>query len=396
MAQEGERSPENLLDELDKHAHAGALASLVHTLAFSAFDEQRTSIDEGVADAAQRLGVDEVSAETSYGNVLRALKKGNQAAGPERTLLGTLLARGVGASLPQGVEAEERVAEALLYVASVTVADALTPLEAALGDRAAGLLTAIGRLVERHDAGTGSTVSRASAVVGAATLGRSRTPAGIEERKRLTTVLRDELLKGLLAPRGEATATLPVVLAGEMVAPPRSPWAVAALTLTLLLPLVATARLVARYALGLRRPAEVRVTDAGLTVTTRTELLGKTLRARELVIPRASLSRAAREVRYPRLATYVGVAALLVGSYVGLRLVLDGFKAASPELLGLGLGVLVVSLAVDYLLSRWPSRARSRCELVFEPRRGRVVALAEVDPAQADAALLRLRAATAK
>jgi len=50
-------------------------------------------------------------------------------------------------------------------------------------------------------------------------------------------------------------------------------------------------------------------------VQTRFELLGKTLRESELHIPRAALARAAREVRYPRLATYVGIATLLLGSY---------------------------------------------------------------------------------
>ncbi len=395
MAQEGERSPENLLDELTRHPHADALARLVHTLAFSAFDEQRSALDEGVADAAQRLAVDEVSAETSHGNVLRALKKGAQASGPERILLGTLLARGVGLALPEGPEAEEKVAEALLFSAATTVADGLTPLEATLGDRSSGLLRAMGRLLEKHDGGSGSTLSRASAIVGAAALGLGRSATAVEERARLAPILRDVLLKALLSPRGEPIATLPVVLSGEVVAPPRSPVSLALLTVTFVLPVVAVARLVGRYALQLRRPAEVRVTDGGVTVTSRTELLGRTMRQRELHIPSAALSRAAREVRYPRLATYAGVVALLAGSYVGLRLVLDGFKAASPEFLGLGVGILVGSLVVDYLLSRLPSRARSRCELVFEPRRGRAVALAEVDPSLADAALGRLRAAPA-
>ncbi len=391
MAQEGDRSPENLLDELGRHAHADALARLVHALAFSAFDEQRTSLDEGVSDAASRLGVDEVASETSYGNALRAIKKGGQASGPERVLLGTLLARGVVLALPDGPQAEEKVAEGLLFCASVTVVDALTPLDAALGEKAAGLWRAIARLVAKHDEGTGSTISRAAAIVGASALAQSSSTAASDERARLSPTLRDGLLKTLLAPRSEPTAFLPVVLSGEVVSPPRSPFVVAALTFTLVLPIVAFANLIGRYALKLRRPAEVRIFEGGVSVTSRTQLLGKTLREHEMHIPRGALSRAAREIRYPRLASYVGIAALLVGSYIGLRLVLDGFKSASPEFLGIGVAILVLSLAVDYVLARLPTRLQNRCELVFEPRRGRIVALGEVDPALADAALLRLR-----
>src|SRR5690348_10458100 len=121
MALETDRSPRAILEELASHPHGDDLARLVHTLAVSAFDERRSTLAEGVDDAASRLGVDEVGAETSFGNVLRALGKGPRATGPERVLLGALVARGVALSPPVAPEAELRVAETLAWSSAHTV-----------------------------------------------------------------------------------------------------------------------------------------------------------------------------------------------------------------------------------------------------------------------------------
>ncbi|MBL8742973.1 MAG: hypothetical protein JNK04_17815, partial [Myxococcales bacterium] len=162
MALETDRSPRAILDELGSHPHGDDLARLVHTLAVSAFDERRSTLGEGVEDAASRLGVDEVGAETSFGNVLRALAKGPRASGPERILLGALVARGVALSPPVTPEAELRVAETLAWSSAHTIADPLGALEAALGAKSApasaaaalpGLSSALAEIVKKHDAG---------------------------------------------------------------------------------------------------------------------------------------------------------------------------------------------------------------------------------------------------
>jgi hypothetical protein len=388
MTEGTDRSPRAILNELAKSPDGDDLARLVHTLAWTAYDERRPSLEHGLDDAASRLGVDEAKAETSFGNVLRAVRKGKAASGPERTLLGALVARGVALAPPASREAEVRVAEALLWIASQTVVDPLAALEPALGQGTEPLFSAIAGLLRKYDDGAGDAPTRAAAVLGAVLLRESDSKVARAERDALRVALRDPTLVALLG-AGSAAATPQGDLAfeGERTSPARGPVATLLLTLTLVLPALAAGRLFARYALRLRRPATVIVTSDGVRVRSRTELLGRILKEEDVFIARAGLSRASREVRFPRLGAYVGVGALLVGSYLGVRFLVDGARSGSPELLGLGLVVLVGALGVDYLMTLLPGRAPTRCRVVFVPRKGRTVALAGVERRTADAAL---------
>ncbi|HTJ85348.1 MAG TPA: hypothetical protein VL400_26705, partial [Polyangiaceae bacterium] len=179
------RSPADIARELGAHAHGDDLARLVHSLAWSSYDERRTSLDEGLDEAATRLGIDEPKAETSFGNVLRALKKGGAATGPERTLLGALVAKGVALAPPAGKEAELRVAEALLWIASHTVADALPALDLAMGEGAGPIWSAVAALVLKHDEGVAGSIDRPSALVAVVALRGAGAAAASEERAAL-------------------------------------------------------------------------------------------------------------------------------------------------------------------------------------------------------------------
>jgi hypothetical protein len=284
-----------------------------------------------------------------------------------------------------------RVADALLWIAASTPIDAWPAIDEALGDRAARLWSAAAEALERSDAGS-ARLSRPQQILAAHGLAQSTSPRAATLRASLSASLRDPTLRAILSvrpsaarPRGAAVA------AGEIVAPPRSAPALFLLVVTGILPIVALARLVGRFALRIRRPAELVVDHAGVTVKSRTEVLGRTLRQRELHIPTPALARAAREVRFPRAALYAGVASLVVGSYLGLRLFIDGFRAGSLELLGIGAGMVLLGLVVDYALSHVGVAAKGRCRVLFEPRRGDGIAVADVDPDLADAALLRLQ-----
>ena len=131
--------------------------------------------------------------------------------------------------------------------------------------------------------------------------------------------------------RTQARAPGGSVVTGELVAPPRGPVALVLLGVTGLLAAAHLVRLLGRVALRYRRPAELTATAKGVTVKSRTELLGRTLRQREVVIPVERLLRATREVRYPRLGLYAGLFALAVGSYFGVSLLIDGVRTARPS-----------------------------------------------------------------
>jgi hypothetical protein len=150
------------------------------------------------------------------------------------------------------------------------------------------------------------------------------------------------------------------------------------------------ARLVARLALAYKRPAEVVLSSGSVRIRSRTEMLGRTLRDREIVIARAQLARATREVRYPRLAFYAGLLALAVGSWLGVSTFVDGVRSASPSLLATGLVIVAVGIALDFALSSIAPSATGKCRLLLIPREGPKVCIGGIETKRADAALALL------
>ncbi|WP_438030251.1 hypothetical protein [Sorangium sp. So ce233] len=388
----------------------------MHTAAFAAADERRTTLEGGLAELVDRAGLSAADAETRFGNVIRALERGTSegAGSATRVLLATLLARGVALSPPEGPEAEGRVAEALVWLATYTSVDALTALDAALGERAAGLWRAVAALVRRADQGALPQLGRAGAIIAAAALRVSASPAARAEAAALVDEVRDPIVRSLLrdalspgrrpsrAPgvdgADEAWATgapeleggVPARLAGELSPPPRGPVALVLLAATGILLVMHAGRLAGRFLLRYRRPAAIEVGPRGVTVRSRTELLGRALREQETYIPVEALLRATREVRYPRLGLYAGLVALGLGTYLGMSLLVDGARAGSPELLGMGALVFAFGAALDFGLSHLETATRGRCRVVLVPRKGPAVALAGVERAAADLALSRL------
>ncbi len=179
-------------------------------------------------------------------------------------------------------------------------------------------------------------------------------------------------------------------LHGERAALPRGPLLTVLLAISGLLLVIELWRLIGRYVLSLRRTVEVRVTSAGLEVRTRTAMLGKTLLEGATVIPRDGLVRVTREIRYPGLPMYAGLGALAIGSYVGVGLFVDGARAGSPSMLGMGLLIALVGLAIDFAFSSLIPGARGRSRLLIVPRRGPVLCLGGIDVATADRILGRL------
>jgi len=390
-------SPHAVLDELAGHPRGDDLARLVHTAAFAAADERRPSLSDGLSELAERASLKPEDAETSFGNALRALERGTSegAGSAARVLLATLLARGVALSPPTGPEAEARVAEALVWLATFTSVDALMALDAALGERADGLWRAVADLVRRADTGALPELGRAGAIIAASALRASASPAARAEAATLAEDARDPIVRALLrdAPAGAGRAldsAESARFAGELVPAPRGVVPLLLMAVTGILLVLRLGRLLGRLLLRYRRPAELQVTARGLTIRSRTEMFGRTLKERETHIPIEALLRASREVRYPRLGLYAGLVSLGIGTYIGVSLFVDGARAGSPELLGLGALVLAIGAALDFAFSHLGASGRGRCRVVIVPRKGPAVAVGNADAAVADAALGRL------
>jgi hypothetical protein len=339
-------------DALSKHPRIADLAAIGHALLTSAAEARRY---DGAGDSRARnellrltaeRGLSREDAATPLGNAFDVLDRG-PSTDEERTLARALAAHALAANAPPDAASERRAAETWLWLAVHTPFDALTSLDAALGSRAPGMVTALSDVVRG---------GLAKAV------GASPAPA----------------------PRRARSPSDP--LRGQMASPPRGPVVTALLGLTGLLFLSQAARLFGRWALAYKTPAEIAVSeDGGVRLRWRIELLGRTLRDREVFVPREGLARASREVRFSGAALYAALLSLAIGSYAGVSAFVDGARAASPSLLASGLVIVAIGLGLDFVFSCVLPGARGHCRMVVVPRRGPELCIGEIDKARADA-----------
>lgn len=339
-------------DALSQHPRIADLGSLAHALMTSAAEGRRSGRpSKRVVDLAAERTLTRDDAVTPFGNALEVLDRGPTSA-DERALARALAAHALAGHRPKDRDEEILAAHDLLWLAVHTAFDALGLIDRALGPDAPRLWTAI------LDALRGG----------------------------LTGVL------GPPAPGAGAGPDAPSrPLLGEMAQAPRSPLLTTALALTGVLLVTHAARLFGRIALAYKTPAEVALAeDGGVRVRWRVELLGRTLRDRDVLVPRAALGRAAREVRFSGLALYAGLLALVLGTYVGVAAFVDGVRAASPALLAVGLAIIALGLSLDFVFSCVVPAARGRCRVLLVPRTGRPLCIGDVDQARADDMLGRL------
>lgn len=337
-----------------------------------------------VAAAADEAKLSRSDADTPFGNALDVLGSGPEGEA-QRALAASLYAHAIAEARRDD---DDRLAGEVLWLATHSAFDATSLLDRALGDEADDVWTAIGERVRRVDDGKGTAAGRGEAIVGCAALSASQSAVARKVAADLAPRLHDPTLSRLLSGAVQAPLT-EVRLEGEAMAAPRGPVLTTILALTGILFAMHALRLVARLALAYRRPAEVSLSEAGIRMRTRTELLGRTLREREHVIVRSGLVRVVREVRYPRAAFYAGLLALAIGSYIGVRAFVDGVRAASPSLLLTGLVVVALGIAADFVLGSVLPGGRGRVRVVFVPRVGKALCVGDVDASRADDALAR-------
>jgi hypothetical protein len=340
-------------DALSEHARIADLAGLAHALMTSAAEGRRTGRpSKRIVDLASQHTLAREDAATPFGNALDVLDRGPSNA-DERSLARALAAHALATHRPRDASEDVLAAHDLLWLAANTPYDVMGLLDRAMGADAPRLWTAI---LETLRGGLGGVLGPPP-------------PA---------------------APLTNAPPSAVEPVVGEMAPPPRGPVTTALLGLSGLLLVTQAARLFGRVALAYRTPAEVLVQDDGVRVRWRVELLGRTLRDRDVVVPRAMLARAAREVRFSGVALYAGLLALAVGSYVGISAFADGVRAASPALLATGLLIVALGLGLDFVFSCVLPGSRGRCRVFFVPRRGTRLCVGDVDRVRADALLARL------
>jgi hypothetical protein len=339
-------------DALSQHPRIADLGALAHALMTSAAEARRSGRPSRRAvDLAAERTLAREAAATAFGNALDVLDRGPSNP-DERALARALAAHALATHRPKDRAEEVLAANDLLWLAVHTPFDALGLIDKAMGDAAPPLWSAIGQVL----------------------------------RGGLAGVL------GPLPPGSGGAASSPSEpLTGEMAPSPRGPLGTAVLALTGILLITHAARLFGRLALAYKTPAEVALSaDGGVRVRWRVELLGRTLRDRDVLVPRAALGRAAREVRFSGAALYAGLLALVLGSYVGVSAFVDGVRSASPALLVAGLAIVGLGLSLDFVFSCAVPGARGRCRLLFVPRTGRRLCIGNVDQARADSMLGRL------
>lgn len=338
------------------------------------------SFVQKVTAAAEEAKLSRADADTPYGNALKVLESGPE--GPaEKALASALWAHAVAESARKD---EDKAAGDILWLATHTAFDALPLLDRALGDDAQDLWKAIADRVKRIDEGRGGALGRAEALVGVAAI--ATTSENDRIKNELANKLTDPVMQRVLAVDKEANV---LRFEGEAINAPRGPVATALLAMTGILFVMHGVRLIAKLALAYKRPAEVTLTDSGIRVKSRTEMLGKTLREHEHVIVRSGLVRVTREVRYPRAAFYAGLLALALGSYVGVRAFSDGVRSASPSLLLVGLVIVAIGIGLDFLLGSVIPSSRGRIRVAFVPRSGRTLCVGDVEADRADDVLKR-------
>ncbi|HSY24418.1 MAG TPA: hypothetical protein VK841_19960 [Polyangiaceae bacterium] len=377
-------------DALAEHPRLADLAAVTRTvMAEIARDRTASGRSARVADLAAERELRREDAETPFGNALDAVERDPED-DAQRALVRALSAHAVAANVPTDREAEDRTAADLLWLATRTPFDATGLLDRALGDGAATLWDAIAEQVRRVDRGAQAALGRGEAFVGAAALAASTAPAAMKLAGSLATDVRDKQLAYVLQAcvgAGEGGDGVE----GELASRPRSAfvgWLLAATGIALSKRAVRGA---ARLVLAYKTPARVSLSgDGGIRVRWRTELLGRTLREDDVLVPRAALVRASRDVRYPALALYVGLFALALGSYVGISALFDGIYASSPSLLATGIAVVGIGVAADFVFSSLIPGQRGRCRIVFVPRKGPALCVSAVDIALADELLGRL------
>lgn len=338
-----------------------------------------------VAARATEQGVAPERAETSFGNALTILERGPETAA-EADLLSAFVAQGLRARLePLADGARARAFDEilprldwLLAFSSVdpyqhveatcpapiarVIWDALARATVAEGDREDGRIVRLLRTEVLCRTAPETRVALAKELarsVDPVVVGLART-LGLGESAPSTGEAA-EALTGRVGPRPVGAVRRALALC--------TGWAL----------LAAIGGAAGRYLLGFRRTMQVTLAPKGLVCRRKVELLGRTIRESEEVVPFAGLAAVERESRYPYLYLLVGVGGLSLGAIWGVLRVFDGIRGSYAPLALLGLAAIALGVVFDLGLSAlWPAK-KGRVSLTLLRAPKRWIRLVDVD-----------------
>lgn len=376
------------LASLEAHDKRDALTDLTDLVASRMATTRRADVFGGqtVRVEAESLSFGSEGAMTPYGDALAVLERGPESP-TEHALANALATLWAKRELDRGDGDGQSTIESIVWLAAHSPFDVSSTIEHVFADEAQ--IDALGARLERFSAGDKPWAPRAEIIVMAGWL---LALSGISQAARqhaahIASGTDDAFLASLLS-RASADAA-EIVLEGEAEPTPRSAWLTVIQALSGWLALRHVAGLFGRLALSFRRPSRLRLTRDALHVDTRTLCLGRTLRETELVVGREQLDHVIRDVRYPRLAFYVGLTTLAVASYIGMAAFVDGARAASPSLLATGVIIVGIGVGVDFAVRSLLPGLRGRVRLVIVPRVGKRLCIGMLDREAVDDALDR-------
>ncbi len=385
------------------HAHAAKVAEVSAAIASKLADTRaRHATAAEIDESAQKVGLERADAQTDYGNVLSILERGAEDSA-ERAIVASFVAAGVVRAIEADAGVARKWAERLAWLGAHAGFDPLAALpDGVAADVLRPLHRAVAELARQIDLGKVPEAHRAELIVATAALADAVDGQGVDNEiaqivSRLAADLSDPVAARLITARAaDAPATVvqtgpsASALHGKLSPVPRSWFWTIVLALSGLLLLRGLAILIGDHILGLKRDARVELLPSGVEVRAKVALLGRELRDIHAVYPNDGLSSVARDVRFPSLPLYVGLLALLVGTYAGVSFLSWGVQAASPRLLGYGLLALIAGIALDLVLTSLLPGIRGECRLVIVPTKGRKVCVGRLELSSADRLLADL------
>ncbi|HET9957674.1 MAG TPA: hypothetical protein VFQ61_24420 [Polyangiaceae bacterium] len=382
----------SVVSALSVHPQLAPMASLVRasamdaTLARRADYASRHRLASGPAVGPGHVpeGLTREVSDTPFGNPFDILERGVERE-EERALLGALLAFGLKEE-PYDGDSLRAMGSHLVWLAAHTPCSAFPFIDAVLSEVQASAIWGGAALILTQPEAAPSDFGMTEALVSASVLQASSSKEAYRLRLEAAEIESDPSVYALLT---AGIDELGSVLRGELQPAPRGPIVTTVLAFTGLLFIAHAFRLIARAVFAYRRPAVLRLGPQGLELSHRVEMMGRVLNDHATVVPLFSLARITRETRFARAGLYVGLLALMLGTYFGTDLFVSGVRvpSGSGPLLGLAGLFIVAGLGVDFVLSSAGDALRGKSRLVIVPTRGRTLCVGALDPAAADALL---------